>query len=232
VQTDARTSAKKIQPPTVRLPAQGPRATYLSIERIHSRACTGFATSTNAGTRITNRCGSKRDVACFPRILRLYWLGFGVFKLGGVAAIRFRVDPPESNWLNLDYDGFGVSRRSVKNKMFCAHVISDESGLTTVSHNAVGRHEVLRCGLLGWFWESQRSPSSKGEGFARASRSPQSRHAQFGSQNLGVASSRDKKHLCPPRKFLIQKIVVHSHHNLRLFKTQGTIKLLEMRYLP
>ncbi len=107
------------------------------IERIHRRACTGFATSTNAGTRITNRCRSKR--AYFPRILRLYWLGFGVFKLAGVAAIRFRINTPESNWLNLDNHGFGVARRSVKNKMFCAHVISYESGLATVSHKAVGR---------------------------------------------------------------------------------------------
>jgi hypothetical protein len=67
----------------------------------------------------------------------------------------FRINPPKSNWLNLDNNGFGVSRRSVKNKMFCAHVISDESGLTTVSHNAVGLHEVLRCGLLGWLWNTR-----------------------------------------------------------------------------
>ena len=34
--------------------------------------------------------------------------------------------------------------------------------------------------------ESQRSPSSEGEGFARASRSPQPCHSQFDSQCLGV----------------------------------------------
>jgi hypothetical protein len=32
------------------------------------------------------------------------------------------------------------------------------------------------------------------------------------------------------RKFLIREIVVHSRHNLRLFITKGTLKLLEMRH--
>jgi hypothetical protein len=80
---------------------------------------------------------------CFCRILTLYWLGFGVFKLAGAAASRFRVNTPDSNWLNLDNNGFGVSRRSVKNKMFCAHVVAHEPWLTAVSHKAVG-HQSQR----------------------------------------------------------------------------------------
>jgi hypothetical protein len=87
-------------------------------------------------------CSSKLDVvlssgrraplgrSCFPRILTLYWLRVRCVQAGWV-------NTPESNWLNL---GFGVSRRSVKNKMFCAHVTSHESGVTTVSRKAVGRH--------------------------------------------------------------------------------------------
>jgi hypothetical protein len=56
--------------------------------------------------------------SCFARILTLHWLRFGVFPLAGAAASRFRVTTPESNWLNLDNNGFGVSWCSVKNKMF------------------------------------------------------------------------------------------------------------------
>jgi len=83
------------------------------------------------------------------RILTLYGLGFGADKLAGVAGIRFRVDTPESNWLNL---GLGVSRRSVKNKMFCANVISHESGLTTVPNKAVGhqRQRSIKNSCVCW----------------------------------------------------------------------------------
>jgi hypothetical protein len=81
--------------------------------------------------------------SCFPRILTLCWLRFGVFSLAGAAGSRFRVTTPDSNWLSLDNHGFGVSRRSVKNKMFWAHVVAHESGLTTASHKAVG-HQSQR----------------------------------------------------------------------------------------
>jgi hypothetical protein len=89
-------------------------------------------------TKLKTRSSGRRATLGFFRfrILTLYGLGFGVFKWAGVAAIRFRVNTPDSNWLNI---GFGVSRRSVKNKMFCAHVVAHEPRLTTVSHKTVGR---------------------------------------------------------------------------------------------
>jgi hypothetical protein len=77
--------------------------------------------------------------SCFPRILTLYWLRFGVFSLAGAAGSRLRVNTPDSNWLSLDNHGFGVSCCSIKNKMFCAHVVAHEPWLTAVSCKAVGR---------------------------------------------------------------------------------------------
>jgi hypothetical protein len=110
------------------------------IERIHSRACTGICEQHECRNEDNQHVVAQNEMSlAFPVFSVLYWLGFGVFKLAGVAAIRFRTDSPESNWLNLENHGFGVSRRSVQNKMFCAHVISHECGLTTVSHKAVGR---------------------------------------------------------------------------------------------
>ena len=95
----------------------------------------------NQGSKPDGVLSSVRRVTlgffCFPRIVTLYGLGFGVFKLAGAAAIRFRVNTPESNW-SVDNHGFGVSRCSVINKMFCAHVVSHEPGLTAVSRKAVG----------------------------------------------------------------------------------------------
>jgi hypothetical protein len=92
-------------------------------------------------TKLKTRSSGRRATlgySCFPHILTLCWLGFGVFSLTGAAGSRFRVTTPDSNWLSLDNHGFGVSRRSVKNKMFCAHVVAHEPRLTTVSHKAVG----------------------------------------------------------------------------------------------
>jgi hypothetical protein len=44
--------------------------------------------------------------------------------------------------------------------------------------------------------------------------------------NVSVyTSSQDKKHLCPPRKFLIREIVVRSHNNSRLFMTEWTLEM-------
>ena len=117
-----------------------PRVTYLS-HRAHSLAGVhGVCDQHKCRNEDNQHVVAQNEMSlAFPVFSVLYWLGFGVFKLAGVAAIRFRTDSPESNWLNLENHGFGVSRRSVQNKMFCAHVISHECGLTTVSHKAVGR---------------------------------------------------------------------------------------------
>ena len=84
------------------------------------------------------RVAATLGYSCLPGILTLYWFWFGVFSLAEAAVSRFRVTAPESNWLNLDNNGFGISRCSVKNKMFWAHVVSHEPGLTAVSRKTVG----------------------------------------------------------------------------------------------
>ena len=109
------------------------------IERIHSRACTGICEQHKWRNEDNQYVVGQNEML----------LAFPVFSdstgSGSVCSswlelrICFRRNPPESNLLNLDNHGLGISRRGVKNKMFCAHVTSHESELTTVSHKAIGR---------------------------------------------------------------------------------------------
>ena len=89
--------------PTVWLPAQGPRATYLS-HRAHSPAGVH-------GVCDQHECRNEDNqplwlkTRLLSRILRLYWLGFGVFKLAALlqfASGQLRQNPIGSTLIIID----------------------------------------------------------------------------------------------------------------------------------
>ncbi len=194
------------------------------IERIHSRACTGICEQHKCRNEDNQPLWLKTRCCLLSPYSQTLLARVRCVQAGRSCCNSFRMNPPESNWLNLDNHGFAVSRRSIKNKMFCAHVISHESGLTTVSHNAVGRHEVLRCGLLGRLWNprGRRPRRERGSRVPLVARNPVIRNSEA---NVSVyaqypAESLDTKRLCCAPMFFVRTVWVRLHHNSRLFMTK------------